>query len=284
MNSKKFLPLAVLVVISIAPSVAGDLNSEGIKAFRAKDYQLAEKLYRQVLAQETDSAALEAAYNNLAVLYQAQGKDASEFTAKAAELAKSHTTKVLTNDSSFSQRALPGSLGGFVQQPANGVAAGGAGLTAQPPTDGAQNPSTGAQRPAIGAQSPANGAQNPSIGAQGPASAAQNQAVGSPPIWVNSGMQNMRTESSFGVNTPFGGFQRNSVNNYGMPGYGYPGNLGSGYSVQGPNGSFDYSDASPVILNAPNGQPVIIRAPGPNTSATQQNPDGSTTTIINRTY
>lgn len=250
MNKRNYLSLAVVALVSSASALAADLNSEGIKAYRAGDYQRAEKLYRQVLAEETDSTTLEAAYNNLAVLYQAQGKDSTEFTAEAAKLAKSRKPRVLSNDSPFSMQP-----GVFLKQAPKDT-------TADAPEATARS-----------AQTPAGGA-----------SPQQTPSSGSPPLWVNSGMQNIRTNSSFGVNTPFGGFQRNTTNNYGMPGFGYPGAYGSGYSMQGPNGSVDYSDASPVILNAPNGQPVIIRAPGPNTSATQQNPDGSSTTIINRTY
>lgn len=78
--------MAVYSTLIATPVRADDSNAEAIKAFRAHDYQKAEQLYRDALTHETDNVKLGGIYRNLAVLYEAQGKDASEFTKKADEI------------------------------------------------------------------------------------------------------------------------------------------------------------------------------------------------------
>ena len=239
------------------PAWSNDLNSEGIKAYRAGDYSKAEQLYRQALADEKDNDKLVAICRNLAILYEAQGKDASEFNKKADELSKSQTPRVLNNDSNLTdmtKKLIPGGS-----------------LT---------NPNFALQQPDRSSAQPDEATDSRTVNPGGAPS--QSASGGSPAFGVGFSNRSVMTESSMGANSPFGGFQGGSQQNYGMP-FGYSGGYGNSYSVQTPNSTFQYSDGSPLILNAPDGRPVIIKAPGQNTYATRQNPGGGTTTIINRT-
>lgn len=253
--------LTVLLIASATPAWSADLNSEGIKAYRAGDYSRAEQLYRQALAEEKENDKLVAICRNLAVLYEAQGKDASEFTKKADELSKAQASRVTTNDSSLPDMTRQLIPGGSLVNPSFQLQ--------QPARASAESAAT------VNAQAPARG------GAQSP----QNASGGSPAFGVGFSNRSEVIDSSVGANSPFGGFQRDSRQTNGLPpGVGYGTGYGTGYSVQTPTSTFSSSDGSPIILNAPDGRPVIIKAPGQNTYAERQNPDGGTTTIINRTY
>lgn len=256
MNSRVIL-LAALIIASAAPARSADLNTEGIQAYRSGDYSKAEQLYRQALAEEKDNDKLVAICRNLAVLFEAQGKDPSEFNKKADELSKSQTPRVLNNDSGLSEMTRTLIPGGSLREPNFVLPRTVRSSDAAPATPGNAQPSSGSPE--------------------------QTVPLASPPIGVNFSNQSVTVDSSVGVNSPFGGFQRDSRQTYGLP-PGSHGGYGTGYSVQTPNSTFQYSDGSPIILNAPDGRPVIIKAPGQNTIQTQQNPDGGTSTIINRTY
>lgn len=261
MNNGMKLLAFLLLLASATPVWSADLNSEGIKAYRAGDYARAEQLYRQALAEEKENDKLVAICRNLAVLYEAQGKDASEFSKKADELSKAQTSRVTTNDSSLPDMTRQLIPGGSLINPS---------FQLQQPVRAASESSaatTSTQAPArSGAPSP-------------------NASDGSPAFGVGFSNRSEVIDSSVGANSPFGGFQRDSRQTNGLPpGVGYGTGYGTGYSVQTPNSTFQSSDGSPIILNAPDGRPVIIKAPGQNTYVERQNPDGGTTTIINRTY
>lgn len=274
---KNVLPLVILSLMNVVPAIANDLNSEGIKAYRAGDYVRAEQLYRQALADEKDNDKLVAICRNLAVLYQAQGKDASEFNKKADELSKAQRPRIMTNDSSIPDMTKQFIPGGSINNPSFV-------LPQRLKFSQEAGTSSGAQTTGATTSGQANQPQSPGQSDTRAAQQPQNQSGGSPALGVGFSTRSVMTESSVGANSPFGGFQRDSRTQSGLPGFGYPSGYGTGYSVQTPNGSFGYSDGSPVILNTPDGRPVIIKAPGQNSYATQQNPDGGTTTIINRTY
>lgn len=82
----KFFVSAYIFLQLALPVLAGELNILGIKAFRSGDYVKAEQLYRQALLEDASRIEKASVYRNLAVLYQAQSKDASEFIKKADEL------------------------------------------------------------------------------------------------------------------------------------------------------------------------------------------------------
>ncbi|MBY0551483.1 MAG: hypothetical protein K2W95_29650 [Candidatus Obscuribacterales bacterium] len=260
MNNGLKLLLILTLPACVMPARGADLNSEGIKAYRAGEYSKAEQLYRQALGEEKDNDKLVAICRNLAVLYEAQGKDASEFNKKADELSKAQTSRVTTNDSS-----LPGMTRELI------------------PGGSLLNPSFKLQQPLRAtSQSPA--APVSSSPAAGGSAQSQSAPGESPTFGVGFTNRSEVIDSSVGANSPFGGFQRDSRQTNGLPpGVGYGTGYGTGYSVQTPNSKFQSSDGSPIILNAPDGRPVIIKAPGQNIYAERQNPGGGTTVIINRT-
>jgi hypothetical protein len=67
------------------------------------------------------------------------------------------------------------------------------------------------------------------------------------------------------------------------PGYS-PLNGNGVFSGKFADGNFEYSNGSTIVLPKPNGGVVLLNAPGPNIQSTQQNPDGSSTTIRKATY
>lgn len=85
MRKPIFLTVALILGLASTQRCWADANTEGIKYFRKGDYVNAERFYRQALSEATSNEELGAAYRNLSILYNAQGKDGSEFSKKADE-------------------------------------------------------------------------------------------------------------------------------------------------------------------------------------------------------
>ncbi|MBX9685704.1 MAG: tetratricopeptide repeat protein [Candidatus Obscuribacterales bacterium] len=250
------LVLLSLAIMLSVPAWADDSNSEGIKAYRMGDYARAEQLYRQALTEKSNNYELAAVYRNLSILYEAQGKDGSEFSRKADQL-------------------FPPDRPAYIKAPA---AAGLSGASTEH-----------SALPAV-----PSGASTGAIPAAGSAGRGVS-VLGGTGVFGSSSMSSSTLNGSYNLNQPgagrggilnggFGGAARFNSGN-GFSGYGGYGGLGNSYySSSSPNGVFEYSSSTPMVLPAPNGGAIILNAPGPNIYSSQQGADGSTTTIMKRTY
>lgn len=246
----------VSLVLLQSPAFAGDSNSEGIKAFRAGDYAKAERMYILALTEESDKSKVASIYRNLALLYSAQGKDASEFTRKAEQL-DPPITPMVVRDKNGDTLIFNGK---HAIAPANQDAPP---MTASPAVP--QAPSGQTRQ----AADPYNGA--------------------TPPFFsggkINSVYETSQIGGSFGINPNRGGFNGgfNARSVTGGPLPFYPQLGGINYTNVGPNGAYSQSEGTPIVLPVPYGMPVILNAPGPNVYSNRRGPDGSNTTFMLRT-
>lgn len=247
--------LAILISLgSVLPAFADDLTSEGIKAYRSGDYSRAEQLYRQALSGEMDPEKRAAIYRNLGVLYQAQGKDGTEFNRQADAIDPPGQMQRIERDGDT--MLLRGKHGSGLSQ---------AGTAEQ--NESSQMPDASNSAPRAGAAPVFNGLNSSVSGSM--------MSSGG-----GFGVRGTLGNGSIGGGSIFGGYRNGG-------GY-YPGRFGAYgpmmYSSQNGNNSFMYSTGTPMVLTAPNGRPVFINAPGPNIYSQTQAPDGSSSTLIYRTY
>ena len=236
--------LSLCLFLSSAPAWCDDLIADGIKAYRAGEYQKAEQLYKQALSQESDPAQKAAIYRNIGVLYEAQGKDASEFNKKADELDPPAKLKrvdrrdmdtVLINNKAQTQPNLKFSRDDAPPQEAAGSA------KPTPPTN-------------------------------------------SPGLFANFGMNQTSVNSGFGFGaSPIRGLNIGGSGSSSMNSPMFGANSPMFQSTQTADGVSGSSNATPVVLPKPDGGAVIFFAPAQNAYSSRQNPDGSSTTIIRRT-
>lgn len=285
----------------VLPAIASESAAEGIKAFRMGDYQRAEQLYRQALSEENDNAQKAAIYRNLSILYNAQGKDGSEFAKKADELnppekpaylqGKFHPSKNNGQSSDLFYGAPPYS-GSLINSGLNRSAIG------EGPAANSTNSPSSPSNPAPDSRANASRATNPSDSGQ----ILNGASVYGESVSQSSGFGLNRGGLGFGggfsrnaLNGTFGGMSNGVASGYaGAPYAGMNNNAPGGIlrgpgpgSVYGggyysPGNVFEYSNATPMVLPYRNGA-VILNAPGPNVYSSRQAPDGSSTTIIMRT-
>lgn len=236
--------LSIILMLSSAPAWADDLISDGIKAYRAGDYQKAEQLYQQALSQEKNPKQQAAIYRNLGILYEVQGKDASAFSKKADELdppAKTKRTDKRDFDTVLINKAAPPPL-----KYSRGDA---------PPQE-------------IGA----NNKPDPS------------SQMNSPSLFTGFQMNSVSVNSGFSGNiSPMRGLNIGGGANSGYNSPMFGANAPMSSSTRTADGVNSYSNTTPVVLPKPDGGAVIFFAPAQNAYSSRQNPDGSSVTIMRRT-
>ena len=285
------LIFAAIATHSSQCAFADDLTAEGIKAFRAGDFLRAEQLYRQALPQEDDPQKKAAIFRDLNVLYQAQGKDGSDFVRQAdaldppsksgltkadgqSELLINHRDKTNPNASANSN-PNPNSNSNFVSQPHQLPS----GMVIEPAMSGSRNTLQ------VDGMSPSNPVMM--NGAFGTSSSSSSMFGGAIRGGGSLSGGAFTGGSLNGGSLNGGSFRGGSLGGYrggSTMGGGFSPNNSSFGSVQNGNNYFEYSANTPIVLPAPNGGAVILNNPGPNIYSTQQAPDGSTTTIMKRTY
>lgn len=334
--------LAILNALCSLPAFAGEYTAEGIRAFRRGDYALAERCYWLAIKEETDPSNLAAIYRNLAILYNARGKDGSAFTKKADELEPPDKQRSFVKSDPVLDRLdhvkpQSASVEKLIEQEQSKAATQMSSPQSSqylPPTQQSPSLNQPQAQQLSSQQALQNQLNSPQISSQqyqaqpflqGQVPSQRNNVASFPPqngiSYSASGMSSMISgNASIGLNGfrggIGGGFRGSSVYGGGYGGYGggvlnggYGGNIlngayagsdpcgprinqfpvyprlgGTYYSSRSPNGTFEYSDSTPVVLPAPNGGAIILNAPGPNIYSSQQAPDGSTTTIMKRTY